>query len=100
MESEQQPKVRTLDFEGFPGYWKIRKSTAETDGERFETHMKIEEPGELPPHKHPAAEESYEVHSGVMEVYQEGDWKKLHAGEKHTVPPAYHTPFGRTVPWK
>ena len=86
MNADQQAN-RILDFGGFPGYWKIRKSTKETNGERFETYMKIEESGELPPHKHPKAEESYEVLSGVMEVYRDGEWEELSAGEKVTVPP-------------
>lgn len=86
MTSEQREAERILDFDGFPGRWTIRKSRAESDGERFETRMTIEEPGELPPHKHPTAEESYEVLSGVLEVQVEGEWAELSAGEEHTVP--------------
>lgn len=87
MTTEQRQAERMLDFEGFPGRWEIRKSTTDTDGERLETHMAIEEPGELPPHKHPTAEESYEVLSGVLEVQVDGEWAEIRAGEKHTVPP-------------
>lgn len=87
MKAKQKQADRILDFNGFPGYWEIRKSTEDTDGEYFETKMKLEEPGELPPHRHPEAEESYEVLAGEIEVYADGDWFKLTAGEKHTVPP-------------
>lgn len=83
MDAEQREADRILDFDGFPGYWKIRESS---NDERFETYMKIEESGELPSHKHPSAEESYEVLAGTMEVHQDGEWEKLSAGEKHTVP--------------
>ncbi len=82
----QQQVSRTLDFEGFPGNWEIRKTTEETNGARFETYIRIKEPGELPIHKHPNAEESYEVLSGKIEVYQNGKWEQLNAGEQHTVP--------------
>jgi len=87
MTTEQKKANRTLDFNGFPGYWEIRKTTEEANGEVFETKMKLEEPGKLPPHRHPIAEESYEVLTGEMEVYAGGEWLKLTAGEKHTVPP-------------
>jgi quercetin dioxygenase-like cupin family protein len=82
-----QHEEQILNFEGFPGRWEIRKSTADTDGERFETRMEIEAPGELPPHKHPLAEESYEVLAGEIEIQVEGEWTTLQAGEKHVVPP-------------
>lgn len=96
MTTDGNQQDRILDFEGFPGRWEIRKSSAETDGERFETRMEIEAPGELPPHKHPMAEESYEVLSGEVEVQVDGEWTKLSAGEKHTVAPGTAHAF-RTV---
>jgi len=87
MISGAQDEERILDFEGFPGDWEILESAAGTGGERFKTRMQIDEAGELPAHKHPAAEESYEVLSGVLEVQVEGEWTELATGEKHTVPP-------------
>ena len=98
MTTAQSETNRTLDFEGFPGYWEIRKTSEETDGERFETRMKIESQGELPPHKHPAAEESYEVLSGTLWVQVDGEWKELTAGEKHTVSPGTSHSFRSEVP--
>lgn len=87
MTPDNSQDQRILDFEGFPGRWEIRKTAEDTDGERFETRMEVEADGELPPHKHPQAEESYEVLSGALEVQVEGEWTELTAGEKHTVPP-------------
>ena len=86
MTTEQREQQRIWDFDGFPGRWEILQSTADTDGERFQTRMTVEEPGQLPPHKHPVADESYEVLSGALEVQVEGEWTELSAGEKHTVP--------------
>ena len=98
MTTAQNRSDCTLDFEGFPGCWEIRKSTEETDGKFFETQMKIESTGELPPHKHPMAEESYEVLSGVLSVQVGEEWKELTAGEKHTVPPGTTHAFSNEAP--
>lgn len=89
---------RVLDFEGFPGRWEIRKSAADTDGERFETVMVIEERSELPPHAHPSAEESYEVRSGVLSVQVDGEWTELTAGETQVVPPGASHTFRNETP--
>ena len=89
---------RSLDFEGFPGYWEIRKSTKETNGEFFETYMKIKESGKLPTHKHPMAEESYNVLSGKMEVYQNGKWEIVSEGMKHIVRPGTDHAFRTNDP--
>ena len=87
MQENQNTPDRTLDFEGFPGLWEIRKTSQEMNGERFETLMKVEEQGELPPHTHPQAQESYQVVSGALDVRVDGEWSTLETGEKHTVPP-------------
>ena len=80
---------RILDFGGFPGRWEITKSTADTGGEFLEMRFEIEPVPEDGPfvHTHPHAEERYEVLSGVLEVYEDGEWMDVTAGEKHTVPP-------------
>lgn len=87
-----------LDFEGFPGRWEIRKTAEDTDGERFETRMVIEEQSELPPHVHPEAEERYEVLSGRLAVMVDGEWTELTAGESHTVPPGTVHSFRNETP--
>lgn len=87
---------RVLDFDGFPGRWEIR----ETDGDRFETRMVIEETADGSPfvHTHPHATETYEVIDGTLEVYVEGTWETVHAGERHTVPPGTAHTFRNTTP--
>ena len=39
-----------------------------------------------PVHVHPRAEESYEVIEGALEVFMNGNWSPVRAGEKATVP--------------
>lgn len=56
-------------------------------GDRVRTRMELEEPGELPPHRHRSAEESYEVIAGELEVQVEGDWSTVETGETVVVPP-------------
>ena len=87
MATETTDGRRVWDFHGFPGRWEILATSEDTDGERFETRMEIREPGELPPHKHPRATESYEVLSGTLEVLEDGTWFEISAGDTHEVPP-------------
>lgn len=91
---------RILDFGGFPGRWEITSSSAETDGEFLEMHWEIDDVPEDGPfvHTHPSAEESYEVLSGVLEVYVDGEWMELSAGEQHTVPPDTPHTFRNKTP--
>ncbi|MGK7390499.1 MAG: cupin domain-containing protein [Candidatus Cyclobacteriaceae bacterium M2_1C_046] len=91
---------RILDFKGFPGLWEIIESTEETNGEYLKMHFKVNSTtGDSPPvHIHPYAEESYEVLSGELEVEVEGKWKKIQAGEKHSVPPGTAHTFRNKVP--
>jgi mannose-6-phosphate isomerase-like protein (cupin superfamily) len=79
---------RQLDFRpGMDMRWEITRSTADTAGELFEAmnwvgaHM-----GGPPVHVHPTAEESYEVIEGALEVFVDGTWRTLGAGEVATVP--------------
>lgn len=81
------PDRDVWDFEGFPGRWEIRATAADTDGDRFETRMSVEDSGELPPHKHPHATERYEVLEGSLDVMVDGTWTTLSAGDTHEVPP-------------
>ena len=51
--------------------------------------------GGPPVHVHPAAEESYEVLEGLLDVYVDGEWRTLQAGDKTVVPPGVpHTVRG------
>ncbi len=91
---------RILDWGGFPGYWEITRSTADTDGELLEMRFDIETVPEDGPfvHTHPHAEERYEVVSGVLEVYVDGEWMDVSAGEEHTVPPGTPHTFRNKTP--
>ena len=68
--------------------WEITRSTADTAGELFEATNWVDprEPGP-PVHVHPTAEESYEVVEGALEVFMNGEWSAVRAGETVTVPP-------------
>jgi len=78
---------RDLDFAPIGMWWEITKSTADTEGERFEA-INVLAPGFAGPplHIHPTAEESYEVLSGTFDVCVGGQWRQLAAGESVTVP--------------
>jgi len=91
---------RILDWGGFPGYWEITRSTADTDGKMLEMRFDIETVPEEGPfvHTHPHAEERYEVVSGVLEVYADGEWMEVSAGEEHTVPPGTPHTFRNKTP--
>jgi mannose-6-phosphate isomerase-like protein (cupin superfamily) len=77
-----------LDFRpGMGMWWEITRSTEDTSGELFEATNWIEPRMPGPPvHVHPTAEESYEVVEGALEVFVNGEWSPVHAGEKATVP--------------
>ena len=79
---------RRLDFRpGMGMWWEITRSTADTSGELFEATNWVEPRMPGPPvHVHPRAEESYEVIEGALEVFMNGDWSPVRAGEKATVP--------------
>jgi quercetin dioxygenase-like cupin family protein len=97
-QDEHPAPHRILDHEGFPGRWEILETAEETGGERFKTRMELEEPGELPPHRHPSAEERYEVVAGELEVQVDGDWSTVEAGESVVVPPDTEHAFKTTGP--
>jgi mannose-6-phosphate isomerase-like protein (cupin superfamily) len=79
---------RRLDFRpGMGMWWEITRNTVDTSGELFEATNWIEPRMPGPPvHVHPTAEESYEVIEGALEVFMDGKWSPVRAGEKATVP--------------
>ena len=79
---------RRLDFRpGMGMWWEITRSTEDTSGALFEATNWIEPRMPGPPvHVHPTAEESYEVIEGRLEVFMNGEWSPVRAGEKATVP--------------
>jgi mannose-6-phosphate isomerase-like protein (cupin superfamily) len=79
---------RRLDFNpGMEMRWEITRGAADTSGELFEATNWIGPGMAGPPvHVHPAAEESYEVVEGALDVFLDGDWRTLRAGESATAP--------------
>jgi hypothetical protein len=54
----------------------------------FEAIVRTEPGNGGPPvHVHPSANESYGVLEGSLEVFLDGEWRTLHAGEKVVIPP-------------
>src|SRR5205085_12416054 len=80
---------RQLDFHpGIPMRWEITRTTTDTNGELFEATNWLDANMPGPPvHAHPAAEESYEVVEGTLDVFVDGSWRSVSAGEKVAVPP-------------
>jgi mannose-6-phosphate isomerase-like protein (cupin superfamily) len=78
---------RFLDFGPAGMKWEVTRSTADTRGELFEA-VNVIAPGFTGPpvHIHPTAEESYAVESGTLDVFVDGAWRELRAGESVTVP--------------
>jgi mannose-6-phosphate isomerase-like protein (cupin superfamily) len=78
---------RQLDFHpGMEMRWEITRSTEDTSGELFEATNWLDPRMPGPPvHVHPTAEESFEVIEGTLEVFMEGEWSRVGAGEKATV---------------
>jgi mannose-6-phosphate isomerase-like protein (cupin superfamily) len=67
--------------------WEITRSTADTDGELFEaTNWVAAHMAGPPVHVHPTADESYEVIEGALDVFVDGKWSTLRAGESATAP--------------
>jgi len=65
----------------------IRKTAADTGGLSFEMEWELApRTGGTPVHIHPYAAETYEVIEGQLDVFVEGKWHTLFAGEKRTVP--------------
>ena len=81
------PSDRILNFGPTCMWWEITRSTADTGGAYFESvNVVAAGMGGPPVHAHPTAEESYAVTAGELEVYIDGVWRTLKAGESATVP--------------
>jgi mannose-6-phosphate isomerase-like protein (cupin superfamily) len=64
-------------------WWEITRSTVDTSGELFEATNWVEARMPGPPvHVHPTVEESYEVIEGALEVFMDGKWSPVRAGER------------------
>lgn len=75
-----------LDLTPIGAVFRIRKTAAETEGASFEMEWELApRTGGTPVHAHPHATESYEVLAGQLDVYLDGAWRTLSAGEKVSV---------------
>ena len=67
--------------------WEITRSTEDSSGELFESTNWLDPQMPGPPaHVHPSAEESFEVIEGSLDVFRDGKWTTVRAGETATVP--------------
>jgi mannose-6-phosphate isomerase-like protein (cupin superfamily) len=65
----------------------IMKSAADTAGEYVEIEGTMLAHSDGPPiHIHPHQEETYQVVSGTADIFLNGRWHQVHAGESLTVP--------------
>lgn len=66
----------------------IQKTAADTGGRSFEMEWELApRTGGTPVHIHPSATETYEVLEGKLDVYVDGAWRTLAAGERLGVEP-------------
>ena len=85
MISESQEKV--LDLRSVFGVKAaVTVPSAATDGEYVEMDCTPDPGGETSIHYHPEQEETYRVLEGTLEVFYDGRWDAVPAGESLTVP--------------
>jgi mannose-6-phosphate isomerase-like protein (cupin superfamily) len=79
---------RQLDFHpGMRMRWEITRSTEDTSGELFESTNWLDPQMPGPPvHVHPTTEESFEVIERSIDIFKNGEWSTVRAGETATVP--------------
>jgi mannose-6-phosphate isomerase-like protein (cupin superfamily) len=64
----------------------VRKDPSQTGGQSFDAELVLHpHAGGTPIHVHPDATESYRVLEGKLDVYVDGTWTSLEAGEQITV---------------
>jgi mannose-6-phosphate isomerase-like protein (cupin superfamily) len=79
---------RQIDFHpGMGMRWEVTRGTEDTAGELFESKNWLDPRMPGPPvHVHPSQEESFDVVEGVLDVFIDGEWSPVGAGETATVP--------------
>jgi quercetin dioxygenase-like cupin family protein len=81
------PEKKVLDLRSIFGLEAtVITPAAATDGAYVEMDVVLESGGHTTNHYHPAQEETYQVLEGTLEVFWDGDWHKVPAGESLTVP--------------
>jgi mannose-6-phosphate isomerase-like protein (cupin superfamily) len=86
--ADSVPPENVLEFPPDVGLtFIITKSTADTAGEYVEIEGSMRAHSDGPPvHIHPHQEETYQVVSGTADVFLNGRWHQVQAGESLTVP--------------
>ena len=81
------PEKKVLDLRSVFGLEAtVTTSSAATGGDYVEMDMMLEPGGHTNSHYHPEQEETFEVLEGTLEVFREGDWHRVPAGESTSVP--------------
>ena len=91
METERAEKF--LDWRPTTGFWyTVTKSPRVTGDDELIMEGGLEPGHDGPPiHTHRHMEETFVVRSGILDVWIDGTWTELKAGETYTVPPGgYH----------
>ena len=98
---EQRPVLKSgdvLDLGEIGMQATVRKDRSESGGRSFDMEILLHPfTGGTPIHIHPQASESYEVLEGKLDVYVDGRWNSLAAGEKITVEPGVPHTFRNPV---
>lgn len=77
-----------LDLSPIGAVFHITKTAGETRGGSFEMEWELApHTGGTPVHIHPHATESYEVLEGKLDLYVDGTWRTLSAGERVSLDP-------------
>jgi mannose-6-phosphate isomerase-like protein (cupin superfamily) len=76
-----------LDLGPLGAKFLITKTAVDTAGQSFEMEWELApRTGGTPVHIHPHAAETYKVIEGQLDIYVDGKWDTLSAGEERTVP--------------
>ena len=77
-----------LDLSPIGAVFRVERTAVETQGRSFEMEWELlPKSGGTPVHIHPHATESYEVLAGELDLYVDGTWRRLAAGESASVDP-------------
>jgi quercetin dioxygenase-like cupin family protein len=81
------PEKKVLDLRSIFGLEAtVTTPAVATDGAYFEIDAVLEPAGHTTNHYHREQEETFQVLDGTLEVFRNGDWHKVPAGESLTVP--------------
>lgn len=91
-----------LDLSPIGAIFHVKKTAEDTHGRSFEMEWELfPNSGGTPVHIHPHATESYEVLAGELDLFVDGAWKRLKAGEVASVAPGvphtFRNPTGARV---